>query len=59
MAMDDVDKSRVGATGGSQGGALTLACASLEPRIFRAAPRFSFLSRLPACVEYRPGPKRI
>ncbi len=33
----------VGALGGSQGGALTLACAALEPRIKRAAPRFPFL----------------
>ena len=44
MAMDDVDELRVGATGASQGGALTLACASLEPRIFRAAPVFPFLA---------------
>ncbi|MBZ0304024.1 MAG: acetylxylan esterase [Anaerolineae bacterium] len=44
MDMDDVDETRVGATGGSQGGGLTLACASLEPRIFRAAPTFPFLT---------------
>lgn len=44
MAMPDVDPTRVGATGGSQGGALTVACASLEPRIKRAAPIFPFLS---------------
>jgi len=44
MAMPDVDPDRVGATGGSQGGALTVACASLEPRIRRAAPVFPFLS---------------
>ncbi len=43
MAMDDVDETRVGATGGSQGGALTLACASLEPRIARIAPIYPFL----------------
>ena len=43
MDMDDVDENRVGAFGGSQGGALTLACASLEPRIKRAAPTFPFL----------------
>ena len=30
--------------GGSQGGALTVACAALEPRIKRAAPVFPFLS---------------
>jgi cephalosporin-C deacetylase len=41
--MDDVSKNRVGATGGSQGGGLTLACVALEPRIRRAAPTFPFL----------------
>ena len=43
MDMPDVDPDRVGALGGSQGGGLTLACASLEPRIRRAAPTFPFL----------------
>jgi cephalosporin-C deacetylase len=44
MAMPQVDPKRVGATGGSQGGALTVACAALEPGIKRAAPVFPFLS---------------
>jgi cephalosporin-C deacetylase len=44
MAMDEVDADRVGATGGSQGGALTVACMSLVPAIKRAAPVFPFLS---------------
>ena len=44
MAMPDVDETRVGATGSSQGGGLTLACAALEPRIWRAAPIIPFLS---------------
>lgn len=44
MAMDEVDAERVGATGGSQGGALTVACMSLASRIKRAAPVFPFLS---------------
>lgn len=44
MEMPTVDETRVGATGGSQGGALTLACAALEPRIKRLAPVFPFLS---------------
>jgi cephalosporin-C deacetylase len=44
MGMPEVDENRVGATGGSQGGALTIACAALEPRIRRAAPFFPFLS---------------
>ena len=43
MDMDCVDETRVGAFGGSQGGALTIACASLEPRIKKAAPQFPFL----------------
>lgn len=44
MDMPDVDAGRVGAVGGSQGGALTLACAALEPRIKKAAATFPFLS---------------
>jgi len=43
MGMPEVAPKRVGATGGSQGGGLTLACASLEPRIKLAAPVFPFL----------------
>jgi cephalosporin-C deacetylase len=43
MNMPEVDPDRVGATGGSQGGGLTLACAALEPRIKKAAPVFPFL----------------
>ncbi len=43
MEMDEVDENRVGAMGGSQGGALTLVCAALEPRIRRAAPEYPFL----------------
>ena len=44
MEMPEVDPTRVGATGGSQGGALTVACIGLEPRIKRAAPVFPFLA---------------
>jgi cephalosporin-C deacetylase len=44
MEMPDVDAQRVGATGSSQGGALTVACVALEPRIKRAAPIYPFLS---------------
>ena len=43
MGLPEVDAERVGATGGSQGGGLTLACASLEPNVKRAAPIFPFL----------------
>lgn len=44
MDMKDVDETRVGIFGGSQGGGLTLACASLEPRVNRAYSVFPFLS---------------
>ena len=44
MEMPDVDMNRVGAMGASQGGALTVACSALEPRIKRAAPVYPFLS---------------
>lgn len=43
MAMPEVDEKRVGAHGGSQGGALTLACAALTPTLNRAAPVYPFL----------------
>jgi len=44
MTMDFIDAARIGATGGSQGGALTLACAALEPRVKMNAPQYPFLS---------------
>ena len=44
MGLDTVDETRVGAFGGSQGGALTFVTAALEPRIKRAAPVYPFLS---------------
>ncbi len=43
-SMPEVDSERMGAAGGSQGGALTIACAALEPRIKLAAPVYPFLS---------------
>ncbi len=43
MGFPEVDPARVGATGGSQGGALTLACAALEPGVRMAAPVYPFL----------------
>lgn len=43
MSFAEVDANRLGCFGASQGGALTLACAALEPRIKRAAPVFPFL----------------
>ncbi len=43
MAMGEVDPARVGATGASQGGALSLVAAALEPRVARCAPVHPFL----------------
>ena len=37
-------RPRVGCTGGSQGGALSLVCAALEPRIRRCVSLYPFLS---------------
>jgi cephalosporin-C deacetylase len=43
-SFDEVDAGRIGAYGGSQGGALTLACAALAPDLIkRAVPVFPFL----------------
>ena len=43
MSLPEVDAARVGCCGASQGGALALACAALEPRIKRTAPVYPFL----------------
>jgi cephalosporin-C deacetylase len=43
MGFAEVDPARVGCFGASQGGALSLACAALEPRLKRTAPVFPFL----------------
>lgn len=43
MALPEVDNTRVGAFGASQGGALTLACAALTPNLNRCAPTHPFL----------------
>jgi len=42
-SFEEVDGERMGAMGGSQGGALTLACAALSPGLKLAAPCFPFL----------------
>lgn len=44
MELPDVDETRVGVYGVSQGGGLSLACAALEPRIARVAVQYPFLS---------------
>ena len=43
MSMDFVDENRIGATGASQGGALALVCAALEPKVKKTAPIYPFL----------------
>ncbi|MDJ0752570.1 MAG: alpha/beta fold hydrolase [Ardenticatenaceae bacterium] len=43
MAMPEVDETQVSAAGYSQGGALTLVCAALEPKIKKAAAVYPFL----------------
>jgi cephalosporin-C deacetylase len=44
MDLDYVDETRVGACGGSQGGALTVACAALVPSLKLCAPTYPYLS---------------
>lgn len=51
MNMEEVDPARVGAFGLSQGGALTIACAALEPRIKLAVPVYPFLADYKRAME--------
>ena len=44
MGLDYVDETRVGVFGGSQGGALSIACAALVPSIKLCAPPYPYLS---------------
>lgn len=44
MSFDEIDPNRIGVTGASQGGGLSLACAALEPRVKMLAPIYPFLS---------------
>lgn len=44
MGLDNVDETRVAVTGGSQGGGLSVACASLVPEIKKCAVCFPYLS---------------
>ncbi len=44
MGLDYVDETRIGVFGGSQGGALSIACASLVPEIKLCAPTYPYLS---------------
>ena len=43
MALDYIDTTRIAVQGGSQGGALSLACASLVPEIKLCLPTFPYL----------------
>ena len=43
MSFDFVDETRVATTGGSQGGALSIACAALVPEIKLCAPKYPYL----------------
>lgn len=43
-SFDEVDSTRLATSGGSQGGALSIACAALEPRIARCVSVYPFLS---------------
>ena len=44
MELDYVDENRIAVTGGSQGGALSVACACLVPKIKKCAPCYPYLS---------------
>ena len=55
MGMEGVDPCRVGAMGGSQGGALALACAALVPTINRVAVVHPFLCDYQRAWELYPA----
>ena len=44
MSMDYINEEGIGAVGGSQGGALSIACAALEPRVKKVVSVYPFLS---------------
>jgi cephalosporin-C deacetylase len=50
-ARPEVDASRIAATGGSQGGGLTLVAAALSPRVMAAAPDIPFLCHFRRAVH--------
>jgi cephalosporin-C deacetylase len=52
----EVDPDRVAVTGGSQGGALTIACASLSERVKVMAPDVPWLSHFERAVDIAVGP---
>lgn len=54
-SLDFVDETKIAATGGSQGGALTIAASALEPRIVAYAPDVAFLCHFQRAVQITPG----
>lgn len=52
----EVDAARIAAIGGSQGGALTIACASLSSQVAAMAPDVPWLSHFRRAVEVAVGP---
>jgi cephalosporin-C deacetylase len=55
MAMDDIDEKRIGVSGYSQGGALALACAALEPGIKKVVAAYPFLCDYKRAWEMDPA----
>ena len=53
---EEVDGDRIAAIGGSQGGALTIACAALSPYVSAMAPDVPWLSHFRRSVDLAVGP---
>lgn len=54
----EIDATRIGVKGGSQGGALSFVAAALDKRITVAAPNIPFLSDYPDYFSIAPWPKK-
>lgn len=55
-ARPEVDGNRIAAVGGSQGGALTIACAGLSPNVRAMAPDVPWLSHFRRSIDLAVGP---
>jgi len=55
-AREEVDASKICAIGGSQGGALSIACASLSDKVVAMAPDVPWLSHFKRSVDLAVGP---
>lgn len=53
---EEVDGDRIATAGGSQGGALTIACAALSPHVRAMAPDVPWLSHFRRAVDLATGP---